>query len=451
MMKPYPDYKDSGVAWLGKIPAHWKVILVKNFYHIQLGKMLQPEKKLHDDLSFPYLKALHVQWFRVEQESLPEMWGQPSDIEKYGVKSGDLLVCEGGEGGRAAIIANLSKPCIIQNALHRVRSKAGSNLKFLQYVMFVISSTGWFDAICNKATIAHFTKEKFGSLKIAIPPIEEQTKIVLFLDEKIAKIDRFIANKQRMAALLREQKQAIISAAVTGQLNACDSCAPCGSCVKKFNANDANDARDARAWFGEIPSHWEVKRAKYYFKEVDIRSTTGLEELLSVSHITGVTPRSEKNIYMFKAENYEGYKLCDVGDIVINTMWAWMAAVGVSKHFGIVSSSYHTYKQINPLTYDDTYLDMLLRTNIYKNLYVINSKGVTDSRLRLYPESFLKIPFVRPPIEEQKRIVSWIQQSCKGIDITITRIEREIALMQEYRARLIADVVTGQIDAREKI
>jgi type I restriction enzyme, S subunit len=96
---------------------------------------------------------------------------------------------------------------------------------------------------------------------------------------------------------------------------------------------------------GRIPAHWDEKRAKYFFCEVDERSTTGNEELLSVSHITGVTPRSEKDVTMFLAESYEGYKTCQPNDLVINIMWAWMGALGVSRHQGIVSSAYGVYRQ----------------------------------------------------------------------------------------------------------
>jgi len=99
-------------------------------------------------------------------------------------------------------------------------------------------------------------------------------------------------------------------------------------------------------WIGTIPEHWPEKRAKYYFKEVDQRSQTGEEEMLSISHITGVTPRSQKNVTMFKAESNAGQKMCQPGDLVINTMWAWMSALGVSNHHGIVSPSYGVYSRL---------------------------------------------------------------------------------------------------------
>ena len=112
---------------------------------------------------------------------------------------------------------------------------------------------------------------------------------------------------------------------------------------------------------GEVPEHWEVKPSKWYYREVDERSSTGSEELLSVSHITGVTPRSEKIITMFMAESYVGHKLCREGDLVINTMWAWMAALGVARQIGIVSPSYTVYRAIQKEAFLPQFIDLLLR------------------------------------------------------------------------------------------
>lgn len=114
------------------------------------------------------------------------------------------------------------------------------------------------------------------------------------------------------------------------------------------------DYKDAGvSWVGSIPAHWPEKRAKYYFKEIDERSQTGDEEMLSVSHITGVTPRSQKNVTMFKAESNVGQKCCQLGDLVINTMWAWMSALGVSNYAGIVSPAYGVYRPKSNQDYDN--------------------------------------------------------------------------------------------------
>src|SRR5687767_544147 len=97
-------------------------------------------------------------------------------------------------------------------------------------------------------------------------------------------------------------------------------------------------------WLPPVPEHWIEQRAKVTFREADERSTKGVEELLSVSHLTGVTPRSHKKVTMFKAASYVGHKICRPGDIVINTLWAWMAALGASRHTGLVSPAYGIYR-----------------------------------------------------------------------------------------------------------
>ena len=163
-----------------------------------------------------------------------------------------------------------------------------------------------------------------------------------------------------------------------------------------------------------VPAPWKVRRGKYYFREVDERSRDGNEELMSVSHKTGVTPRSEKNITMFMAESYVGHKLCRPGDIVVNTMWAWMAAVGVAKKVGIVSPSYGVYRARQAEEFRSQYLDLLLRTEAYRSEYVRSSRGITTSRLRLYPEDFLRISFVRPPLIDLERGIKDLFAYSKG-------------------------------------
>ena len=169
---------------------------------------------------------------------------------------------------------------------------------------------------------------------------------------------------------------------------------------------------------------------------------------MSVSHITGVTPR-KKSVTMFMAESNVGYKLCRPGDIVINTMWAFMAALGVAQQNGLVSPSYGVYRPLNHERMDYIYVDRLLRTEAYKANYTIRSTGITSSRLRLYAESFLDIPVLCPPITEQNAIVEQLGRVTAPTSAAIERARRQIELVQEYRTRLIADVVTGKLDVRE--
>ncbi|MCA9905787.1 MAG: restriction endonuclease subunit S, partial [Anaerolineae bacterium] len=300
-----------------------------------------------------------------------------------------------------------------------------------EFLYYVFAGGAPYGGLGKLGTQLNLNTDTVGNIVMGYPPPDEQAAIVRFLDAADRRIRRYIRAKQKLIKLLNEQKQAIIQRAVTRGL---DTNVP----MKDSGIE----------WLGEIPAHWESKRAKYYFREVDIRSTTGQEELLSVSHITGVTPRSQKNVTMFKSASYVGSKICQSGDLVINTMWAWMGAMGVSLQTGIVSPSYGVYRPKNGSDFLPGYLDSLLRTKPYVSEYVCRSTGIRSSRLRLYPEEFLRIPIVKPSTEEQQAVLSFLKSETSGIDGNIDHTNREIGLIREYRTRLIADVVTGKVDVR---
>ena len=204
-------------------------------------------------------------------------------------------------------------------------------------------------------------------------------------------------------------------------------------------------------WLGKIPAHWPEKRAKYYFKEVDERSQTGGEEMLSVSHITGVTPRSQKNVTMFKAESNVGQKLCQPGDLVINTMWAWMSALGVSNHAGIVSPAYGVYRPRTNQDYDNYYLDHLLRIEGYRSEYICRSTGIRSSRLRLYPDKFLSMRVVCPPLDEQQTIARFLKAQDRLFRKFIRNKRQLIELLKEQKQNIINQAVTRGLDANVRL
>lgn len=204
-------------------------------------------------------------------------------------------------------------------------------------------------------------------------------------------------------------------------------------------------------WLGKIPAHWDEKRAKFYLREVDERTQKGTEELLSVSHLTGVTPRSQKNVTMFKAESYASHKLCRPGDIVVNTMWAWMAALGVSRQVGIVSPSYAVYRFRRPDSFLPEFVDHLLRTKTYAAEYVCRSTGIRGSRLRLYPDKFLDIPVVRPPLAEQETAVAFLRCSDHPIRRLIRNKRRTIELLNAQKQAIINQAVTRGLDPSPRL
>jgi type I restriction enzyme S subunit len=274
--------------------------------------------------------------------------------------------------------------------------------------------------------------ERIANLAMPIPSQTERVFISRFLAHADRRIRRYIRAKRKLIALLNEQKQIIITRAVTRGLDP-----------------NVRLRSSGVEWLREVPEHWEVWSAKYFFREVDERSVTGTEELLSVSHITGVTPRSQKSVTMFMASSYVDHKVCRRGDLVINTMWAWMAALGVARHTGIVSPSYAVYRPLRPLKLLSDYADLLLRTRPYVSEYICRSTGIRSSRLRLYPEQFLRMKLVCPPTGEQQAILDSVRTESESAERAIVGAQREIDLLREFWIRLIADVITGKLDVRD--
>ena len=208
-----------------------------------------------------------------------------------------------------------------------------------------------------------------------------------------------------------------------------------------------NYRRPKMRWLPAVPEHWNEQRAKTFFREVDERSKTGQEELLSVSHLTGVTPRSQKKVTMFKAASYVGSKLCRPGDIVINTLWAWMAALGASKHEGIVSPAYGVYRPHHADSFNPAYLDYLLRTRAYVAEYIGRSTGIRSSRLRLYPNQFLDIALIQPPRPEQDQIVAYLRAQDAHMARFIKTKRDLIKLLTEQKLRIIDHAVMRGLDS----
>lgn len=215
---PYDSLAETGEYWFATVPSHWAFCPLNYRYEVQLGKMLD-EKRITGDHLLPYLRNVDVQWGQINTEGLPQMDIHPEEHERYTVRPGDLLVCEGGDVGRAAIWEGTSQVFAFQKALHRVRPRTGNDLpKYLFYLLFDSAKRGRF-ADREKATIAHLTAEAFRRYRFPFPPREEQEEIVGRLDATMASIDRLLDHVNEHVDRLREYRSSLISAAVTGQLD----------------------------------------------------------------------------------------------------------------------------------------------------------------------------------------------------------------------------------------
>ena len=424
-LKPYAEYKDSGSKWLGAVPVTWEVRNLRTL----ISKRTERDRAELPLLSVAREKGVFVRSLTDADENHNVI---PDDLSNYKVACAGNLVINKMKAWQGSMGV---APCDgIVSPAYFVFDFRIANRAFGQRLLR------------SKPYVAHFGQASDGvrvgqwdlsipgmrQIPVLVPPPEEQAAIVRFLDWANGRLERAIRATRKVIALLNEQKQAIIHRAVTRGLDPSVPLKPSGI-----------------PWLGDIPQHWEVQRAKYLYREIDDRSADGSEELLSVSHLTGVTPRSQKNITMFKAASYAGHKLCRPGDLVVNTMWAWMGALGVSTHAGIISPAYAVYRPREPGRIVGVFMDGLLRSRPYVSNIICRSTGLRASRLRLYPEEFFRLPIIQPPADEQLRIVESIQVETAELNTAISRLEREIELLREYRIRLVADVVTGKLDVRE--
>jgi type I restriction enzyme S subunit len=206
-------------------------------------------------------------------------------------------------------------------------------------------------------------------------------------------------------------------------------------------------------WLVKVPEHWEVRRNKLFLREIDDRSQTGTEELLTVSQYTGVTRRrdriSDDGALLTNAASLTGYKRVSPGDIVINIMLAWNGSLGVSPLSGIVSPAYCVFRSKTDTS--PRFLHYLFRTPLFKGVFKTASTGVVDSRLRLYPDVFFRLLSVVPPASDQVAIVRYLDYADRKVRHAIHARQQLIKLLTEQKQAIIQRAVTRGLDPNVRL
>ena len=210
--------RDSGIAWLGSIPASWPVLTVATEFQVDLGKMLD-EKRQTGSCTIQYLRNTNVQWDQVDTSDLKSMDIAPEERDRYCVRPGDLLICEGGQPGRAAVWDGDMTPLGYQKALHRARSRGRSRPQWLLECLRVAVHLNMFAIENGQTTIGHLTNEQVRSLRLPFPEPETQDRTLGELHDRQAGSGVLNAVLGRENDLLQEYKQSLITAAVTGEFD----------------------------------------------------------------------------------------------------------------------------------------------------------------------------------------------------------------------------------------
>lgn len=280
------------------------------------------------DFEMEYIDIGNVTLENGVRERQALRFGDAPSRARKSVREGDTLISTVRTYLKAiAHIETGRKNWVASTGFAVLRPNRGVHPRFL----YRIAQAGPFvDAVVACSTGVSYpaiNPSTLGSLEIPLPDFATQKAIADFLDHETVRIDQLIEKREAFLALIAEKKDALVAKAINGAIL-------------------EQPAHGAQGWFGRLPQGWSIRRAKFLFRERQDRSESGAEELLTVSHITGVTRRSEKDVNMFLAESMEGYKLVSRGDVVVNTMWAWMGAMGVSPVDGLISPSYGVYSPI---------------------------------------------------------------------------------------------------------
>lgn len=419
-MKKYNEYKNSGVEWLGEIPEHWEAL--SNKFIFKLNKNLVGKKSPEYDLLSLTLNGV------IKRDMENPQGKFPADFDTYQeVKKGDFIFClfDVEETPRTVGLSDFDG--MITGAYTVMLVNENFDNSFLYYFYLNLDADKRMKPLYTglRNTIS---KDNFFSFKTFVPPLKEQTAIAYFLDDKTTKIDQAIAIKQKQVELLKERRQILIHQAVTRGLN------------ENVKLRDSGVE-----WIGEIPEHWNVKRLKYLLEEINIRSTSGDEELLSLSKYKGVIPKSSLEERAGQANSLIGYKKVFVDNLVINKMQAVNGLVSVSKIEGITSPDYSVYKSKLGNLLNINYVDSLLNQTEYLSEFKKRVTGVMEGFIRLYTDDLYDIYIHLPPIQEQKKIVEFIETITIKIATAISLKEQEIEKLKEYKMSLIDGVITGKV------
>jgi type I restriction enzyme S subunit len=432
--KRYEQRQATGISWLGDIPHHWHTRRLKHICKMNPSK--SEIKGLPDDLHVSFLPMEKVS----ERGELDLELRRPIGVVWQGFtyfRDGDVLVAKITpcfENGKGALAKGLENGIGFGTTeLHVLRPKPMIDPRYLELItrqhafrnLGCMSMTGVAgQQRVSEAFICNFV--------VGIPPLDEQHRIVEFLDREAAKIDDLIAKKQKLIELLHEKRTALISHAVTKGLDA--------SVPMKDSGVE---------WVQAIPAHWDVLRNGFLFFDRDQRGYPDLP-ILEISIHTGVKVREFSSEHVEqKAEDHGTYKRSLAGDLAFNKMRMWQGAVGVTPEDGLVSPDYQVCRP-RPGVHS-RYFEQLFRTSFYLTEINRYSHGIVKDRNRLYWDQFKEMLSLVPPPDEQLRIIEHVHAITKRTGRMIQKVQSAIDKLREYSTALVSAAVTGKIDVREEV
>ena len=436
-MERYSSYKNSNVSWIGMIPEHWETYIFKRLIKYRKAGSWGSEPKTSEiDCTCLRIADFDYDKFRFQRKTDNTIRSYKwKELEDRILKQGDILIEKSGGGektpvGRAILYDLNINNAMYANFMEKIAPKESLVSKFLVYILSLMYSrraiwtyVKYTTGIQNLDLTSMLSNEK-----IPVPPLAEQENIVSYLESKTSKIDAYVADKEKEIQLLQELKQKTIADAVTKGLN------------PKVKMKDSGIS-----WLGIIPEHWDVKKIGSLFTERREKVSDKDYPALSVSK-QGITPQLETAV---KTDNGDNRKKVCKDDFVVNSRSDRKGSCGVSPYTGSVSLINIVLSPRNNI--EVQYFHHLFRSNDYIEEYYRIGRGIVADLWTTRYSEMRNIMVPLPPIDEQRSIVSYIEEKCQKIDTLIMELQAEIDYLKEYKQRLIADVVTGQVDVQNEM
>ncbi|MBU0491928.1 MAG: restriction endonuclease subunit S [Chloroflexi bacterium] len=436
-LKPYPAYQNSGVPWLGDIPAHWDTERAKWLFQ-KMKRQVRPDDDIvtcFRDGTVTLRKNRRVSGFT---NALKEIGYQ-------GVRRGDLVIHAMDAFAGAVGVSDSNGKCTPVYAVCQPQSDASPH--YYAYVVREMARSQWIAALAKgvRERSTDFRFEGFAAQFVPVPPRDEQDCITAFLNYIDRRTRHYIRAQRKLIALLEEQKQAVIQHAVTHGLNANVRLKPSGV-----------------EWLGEIPEHWEVRRVRTLVSSIDQGVSPQAEAGLADEESWGVLKAGCVNGGVFREEEHkrlpERFPIdpgiaVKTGDVLVSRACGsprFVGSVGRVRSLRyrlILSDKTFRLNFAEPRLADFLVLAMNSR---YFRIQVEQAISGAEGLANNLPLSSLKNFRVSvPPVTEAVLISEWLTSETKRISELIEATTQQISFLREYRTRLIADVVTGKLDVRE--
>ncbi len=424
----YPLYKDSGVEWLGEVPAHWELRRARFLFRLMQRPVRDDDEVVtaFRDGTVTLRKNRRIEGFTNSEK----------EIGYQGVRVGDLVIhAMDAFAGAVGVSDSDGKSSPVYSVCMPVSD--GISAPFYARLIRHMALTGFIASLSKgiRERSTDFRYREFADLFLPLPPADEQAQINDFLERETARIDALITKQERLIALLREKRQALISHAVTKGLNP-----------------DAPMKASGVEWLGVLPARWDRRKFNHCVRiaegQVDPRDPAYSDcPLIAPNHIQSGTGRLLAIETASEQGAESGKYWCDKGDIIYSKIRPALRKACIAPSDCLCSADMYPLKAWNGL--DSRFLIWFLLSDAFSSFAVMESERVAMPKVNR--ESLAESYIPLPPAEEQQRIADFLDRETAKVDILVGKAQQAIDLLTEHRTSLISAVVTGKIDVRAAV